>query len=402
MYRHARALVGLALVPLVAVSACSSSGASSGAGPSAGAGFSLSKPVALGFLWEVKGESAYALDDYQQGAMLAVDEINQAGGVGGQQISTKRFPGSPVDSQALVSNYLKLAETGPDVMIGVPGLNVEALKRSVDKAGIPLLSQAPDTLTVTGGANASQWLFTVGPTPTNQATAASDYVVQELGAKKVALLHTNEPFGQEGFDVQSKALPALGVQVVVKEGFAADATDLTQQVLAVKKASADAAIAWAYPNPTAVMLNQFVQNNIDIPTVGNQGVEVDTTYGLVEGATRKKLYSIGECNVINPEQPAEQKFFDAYKARWKTNPSTFAALAYDSVHLAVNAITTAKSTDHDKVREALSTLRYTTGVCSSDYHSVGNVMSRQLVTLFYGGPTVKTMKTYQFTGNDGK
>ncbi|HEY2565010.1 MAG TPA: ABC transporter substrate-binding protein, partial [Acidimicrobiales bacterium] len=58
----------------------------------ASAASSSKSPVTIGLLWDIKGESSVDINDYQNGAMLAVKQLNKAGGVGGRKVIVFRQP----------------------------------------------------------------------------------------------------------------------------------------------------------------------------------------------------------------------------------------------------------------------------------------------------------------------
>lgn len=374
-------------------------GVTTGAAPAgASSSFKVSAPVKLGFLWEIKGESSEAISDYNNGAMLAVQQINKAGGIGGKQVTTVRVPASASDPQALVNNFLKEAADDPTVMMGIPALDVEALTRSIKQAGIPLLLNTSDDTTQLGAANGTKWTFQIYPSEKAMADAAAQYVVENLHAKSVGLLHTNEPFGNAGSQYQAAYLKSKKIKIVAQQGYDPEATDLTQQVLAVK--GADAVIDWGYPNPVAVQVQEFAQNGMDIPTMGNQAPELDFDYGILKGSQLDNLYGTGECNMAQPVTAKGKAFATAYKAKYGVPASTFAGLAYDSVYIAQAAIDKAKSTSPDAIRKALTQITYSGGVCAPTYHADSKqVMNHYVAVVGFKGGSEQTLKAFNTPAN---
>lgn len=395
MKRTIRVVSALAAAALPALAL----GATTGVAPAGASGsFKVSRPVKLGFLWEIKGESSEAISDYNNGAMLAVEQINKAGGIGGKHVTTVRVPASAIDPQALVNNYLKEAAARPTVMMGIPALDVEALTRTIKQTGIPLLLNTSDDTTQLGATNGTPWTFQIYPSEKAMADAAAQYVVQNLGAKSVGLLHTNEPFGNTGSQYQAAYLKAHHVKIVAQQGYDPQATDLTQQVLAVK--GADAVINWGYPNPVAVQVQEFAQNGMNIPTMGNQAPELDFDYGILKGDQLDNLYGTGECNMAAPVTAKGKAFAAAYKAQYGVPASTFAGLAYDSVYIAQAAINKAKSTNPGAIRKALTRITYSGGVCAPVYHADSKqVMNHYVTVVGFKGGVEHTLKAFTTPAN---
>lgn len=382
---------------ITTVAACGSS-SSSGSGSSASNAGDIG-PIKLGFMWEVKGESSYAIDDYNRGAEMAIDEINSAGGAGGTKIKTVRLPASPVDPQSLSTNFLKMAGEKPAVIIGIPGLDIESLTRSIESTGIPVLGLVQDEKISFGASNGSKWLFQSYTAQPNYASSAAKYVAQDLGAKKVGLMYTDEQLGNGGAAIFKKELPGLGATVAAERAYPPSATDLTEQVLAMK--GSDAVIDWGYPNPMAVQLQQFVQNGLTIPTMQTQSAALSVANNVVSGAAIEHLYSAQFCNAAAPDTSAGKSFASAYQAKYNATSTANAIITYDMVKFAVAAIQKAKSTSPDKVLQAMGGLHFSDGGCTADYHTDGaHVLMHQIQIVNFPGSKETTLKTYHFPDAD--
>lgn len=387
--RWARAgVLALAAGMVLTAAAC-------GGGDDKSGGDAAGTPVKLGFMWEVKGESAYAIDDYDRGASIALDEINKAGGINGQPVQSVRLPASPVDPQALNTNFLKMVDEKPAAIVGIPGTNIESLTRAINSAGIPVIGVVQSSKINFGAPNGSEWLFQAYTSQQNYAGSAARFAVEELGAKKIGVMYTDEQLGNSGVSVFTKVFQDLGVDLVAKRSYATDATDLTEQVLAMR--DADAVIDWGYPNPMAVQLKQFVQNGITIPTVQTQSAALNVAKGVVSGDAIAKLYSTQFCNATDPGTDAGTAFIAAYQAKYGSPPTANAMVTYDAVRMAAQAVRDAGSTDPAKVRDALQALKFTDGACTKDYHSDGaHVLMHQIVITDFPDGKAHTIKTYTF------
>ncbi|HVW82196.1 MAG TPA: ABC transporter substrate-binding protein [Mycobacteriales bacterium] len=373
--RSRGALAALATVGLVAVSACGSS--SSGGSPSAAStssstssgSFTLSSPLTLGFLWEVKGEGAYGIDDYQDGALLALQQINAAGGVGGQPVKDFRVATDPTNLQSTVASFLQAADKNPSVLLGMAAPSqVEAITSQLDRAQIPLLATTTADLQFAhGGQSGSDYLWPIGASDPETVSAGIDYLVNTLHLKKIGVMGTNESFGNAAVASAKAALSALGLKPYAVAQYSPTATDLTQQVLDMK--GADAVLDWGYPNPLAVQLKQFAQNGIDIPTMSGTGIEVAIQSNLVPKSELGNLYVNEPCNPNAPASSAMESFVAAYKAKYGSVPTQNAAYSYDAVKVAVAAVEQAKSADPKAINAALKTVSVQ-GACS-DYHADG-------------------------------
>jgi ABC-type branched-subunit amino acid transport system substrate-binding protein len=407
--RPVTALAALTLTAAIGLSACGSS-SSGGSAPSGGSssaasgGFTLSSPLTLGFLWEVKGEGAYGIDDYQNGAELAIDEINAAGGVGGQQVKTFRVSTDPTNLQDTVASFLQGADKKPSALLGMAApTQVEAITSQLARAQIPLLATTTaDNAFAHGGPSGSDYLWPIGASDPLTVNAGIDYLIDTLNAKNIGLMGTNEAFGNAAVAAGKAELTKRGLKPYATEQYSPTATDLTQQVLPMK--GADAVLDWGYPNPLAVQLKQFAQNGIDIPTMSGTGIEVAIQANLVQKSELDKLYVNEPCNPAAPATPAMTKFVAAYKAKYGVVPTQNAAYSYDAVNVAVAAAEQAKSADPGAINTALKTVSVPDGACSAYQADGAQFLAHSAQITKYsstGAPTVVKRITLPPTPDQG-
>lgn len=375
------AAVGACLaVGLLVTAACGSSSKSSSAGgSSSGGGFSVSEPVKLGFLWEIKGESSVAIDDYQRGAELALAAVNKAGGVGGKPVQSFRVPSSPLDPQKNLAEFLNAVQKKPTVMMGVAApTQAQQLAGQITRSAIPvIMTDTLDGFTRTGTSGGSDYSWFLGPYNPGLVDAGVDYLTKDLHHTKIGLMGTNEAYGNEGVSSAKAALQQSGLHPFAVAQYEPTATDLTQQVLKMK--GADAALDWGYPNPVSVQLNQFVQNGINVPTMTSVSIDVAVSGGLVKGNALANTYVSQPCDLLDPGySPPLAAFVQQYKAKYGDVPSQNAAWAYDAVTLAVAAIKQAKSTNTSDVNKVLGTITFP-GTCGTYHADGGHALSHESV-----------------------
>jgi branched-chain amino acid transport system substrate-binding protein len=347
-----------------ALAACSSNGSSSSTtGGSSGSG----SAVKLGLLWQVKGEGAYGQDDYQNGALLAINQINAAGGVNGKKVTWFREPVDPTDNQQTLSSFLSAAGQNPTSMIGlVAPTQIQAISSKITAAGIPVLATTTsDKFDAYGAASGSKYLWFVGASNPALADFGTSYLVKDLKLNKIGLMGTNESYGTEGMAAAASTLDAAGLKPYATTPYSPAATDLTQEVLAQK--GADAVVDWGYPNTVGVQLNQFVQNGMSIPTMASDGVDTTVSSGLAKGQALANLYASQPCDLTSPSYSKTlSSFVTAFKAKYGYVPSQNAAWAYDGVNIAVAAVRKSGSTNPSDVNTALAQVSVP-GACSATY-----------------------------------
>ncbi|QWF20787.1 ABC transporter substrate-binding protein [Nocardioides sp. LMS-CY] len=388
--------------PLIAASAATAAvillAACSGADGS-DEGSKAQDDVRLAFLWEIEGESPVGLSDFQNGADLAIDEINEAGGIDGRQVTYTRVPASPLDPQASTAAFLKATNDEPAAMVGflASGQTVAA-KSALDRAQIPVIGIYEADDAVRFGNQGSEFSWALNGSGQGTSLAAVEFMTEDLGLTSLGLMGTNEAFGLGQIESSEAALDELGATSVGTVTYDPTATDLTQQVLAMK--DADGVLNWGYPNPLAVQLKQFVENGLTIPTMTGASGPIVVNAGLATGKAIANFYSALPCNPGGTESAALQDFAAAYQEKYDASATNLAAQAYDAVYVAKKAIEEAGSDAGADVNEALAEISVAPEdgiVCSSGYQADGSHILNHEVNIarFHADGSSETVSTIQ-------
>jgi branched-chain amino acid transport system substrate-binding protein len=328
-----------------------------------GADCTIDRPMKFVGLAEVRGESAAAIDDFDQGWQLAVDEINAAGGVCGQDIEYERIATSPTDVNQAKNAFLQALDSEPDFVSGpISSGPVLAIAPDVAAAGIPVLYMSTSIQALTGNEAGSEWGFTQRPRNDGIAQGVAQFAVEEQGFDNIGLLCVDQTYGSTGCDAAAEKIEQLGAQVVGRETNAATAQDLTSQVLALRSAGAEAVLSFNFPSPTALFAKQMADNGFDVPLFGFTSASFAVGSGLTGDAV-SNLWGTDDCAPsVDPEAEA---FRDAYEAKHGPLPGTgyTVAEAYDAVMIAVQAVEAAGSLDPQAVADAMRNETFD-GVCA--------------------------------------
>ncbi|MEU8132846.1 ABC transporter substrate-binding protein [Streptodolium elevatio] len=341
-------------------------------------------------LWQVKGEDPNAIDDYQNGALIAVDEINAKGGVLGKPLEFERVP-SGLNPTSARTAFLQAKDKKPSGMVGFPGgTEAQGLQRDIDAAGIPIVNVNNDITLLYGAKNGSEWMFTTNPYDGATARNMVALAVKNNWAK-IGILGNELGYGRDGTARTEAAVKGTTAAVGDKRLVPVTATDLTEAVLALK--GSDAVFSWTYPNTLAAQLKQMAQNNITTPVLGGGSTPVVVNYGLAKGKEIENLNAVLACLPAIDTRPASKAFNDAYKAKFGTDAPPLAAAAHDAVWMQAEAMKKAgTTTDHGKIKAALEQLTWTEGACQPEYKSdPSHILAHQQIAIDYdatGKPTV--------------
>ncbi|WP_415977142.1 ABC transporter substrate-binding protein [Rhodococcus sp. 077-4] len=342
-------------------------------------------PASIVGLIEVKGDSNNALDDYNNGAQMAVDSVNSDGGVLGKPLEYNRIPASVTDPQAARTAFLKAVDLEPSAIIGFPGGgSLEALTRDVDSAATPMIHISSDGKLARGAEAGSEWLFSINPDDSARASNAVD-LAQTLGGKRIGILATDETFGRVSTENSIAAISDAGLELGTVRYVAPTVTDLTGAILDLR--DSDVILSWTFPNVLALQLNQMAQNGVDTPVIGGNSAPLVAANGLVDGPGLLPLHGVTPCAPNLGDSTVGREFAAEYKSLYGTVPTPSATQVYDSVRfLAASMEDAGTTTDHDKIAESMRSIAWDGGACAAEYKAdEAQFLGHQMVAEAFAG-----------------
>jgi branched-chain amino acid transport system substrate-binding protein len=311
-------------------------------------------PIRIGMIAPLTGPQAEGGRLGIQGAKLAVDEINQAGGVLGRQLELvfeddqSTNPGTVLAFSKLAGHAEIQALIGPSFSTKLHAMAPDALK-----LGKPVMIGGTDPVLTHIG---NPWFFRCRPNDNYSARVIADYGVNALGKKKWAIVHLTDTFGTSGMKLLVEALKGTGVEPVLIQGFPNNSQDLTAVVLAVKQSGADVMGSYMFDADAALLAKQLRQLGVSIAWVGS-AVIASTTALKLAGSALNGAYAVVDFN--RDSSDTARAFATKYEAAYKAVPDFGAAFSYDAVRVLARAMAEAKSLEPEKLREAiLSTKGY--------------------------------------------
>jgi branched-chain amino acid transport system substrate-binding protein len=381
-------------VCVAATTACSSSAASDASG-SGGAG---AEPVKIALMVPLSGAAAEP-KIYVDPARMAVKDLNDAGGIHGRTVELEKID-SGLTPQAAITAVRKAVGEKVSAIVGLPITSQSsAVRTTVNQARIPVLQlSVGDEANYRGAGKtggASKYSFRIGSDNHTEVRAASAFAVKALNAKKVGLL-ADDDSATSVKGAFTSAVPASGGTVGAIRTYPTDATDLTNEVLAMK--GNDAVIDWSYPDTIALGVKQMVQNGIHLPTVGSQSAANVFTNKLLAANMMKYLYAAVPCNPAGDKRENVKKWVSDFTARFHRAPTQNEAETYDAVKIFA-AVVKKAGDDPASQLTRLENLDYSGGVCAQRYSTdqQHNTVHTAMVVSYKTGKPV-TEHTYDFTG----
>jgi branched-chain amino acid transport system substrate-binding protein len=282
------------------------------------------------------------------GAKLALDEINKAGGVLGRQVELV-IEDTQSTSDGAVSAFGKLA-SNPEIAVFLgPGRSafIHAIAPDVMKVGKPMMIGGTDPKLTHMG---NPWLFRFRPNDTYSAKVIAEFGVKNLNRKKWAIVHTDDAFGISGKNALTEELRTFSVEPVIVQGFAPETQDFTPFVQAVKQLGADVVATYLFYLDPASLAKQMHQNSIDAAWIGSPTI-TGTEVLRLAGPALNGAY--GVTDFAAKARPAAQAFAQKYQAAYNLQADMLSAWNYDAMNMLAKVITSSGSTEPDKIRGAI-------------------------------------------------
>ena len=295
-------------------------------GNSAGSGDTLK----IGGIGPVTGGAAVYGNAVKNGAQIAVDEINAAGGINGVKIEYK-FEDDEHDAEKAVNAYNTLKDWNMQILMGtVTSAPCVAVTEKTKEDNVFQLTPSGSSVPCTQYDNAFRICFS----DPNQGIASAQYIGQNNVASKVAVIYDSSDVYSSGiYEKFAAEAPNQGIEIVAAEAFTADnKTDFTTQIQKAKDAGAELVFLPIYYQEATLILSQantmgfapifFGCDGLD----GILGVEnFDTS--LAEGVMLLTPFA------ADAKDDLTANFVKTYQEKYGEIPNQFAADAYDAIYV---------------------------------------------------------------------
>lgn len=330
--------ISVMLVAAMAVTALTGCGSNSG---------SSSKKDAdkyyIGGIGPTTGATAIYGTAVKNGAQIAVDEINAAGGIDGKQIEY-RFEDDQNDAEKAVNAYNTLKDWGMQMLVGTtttaPCIAVAGKTASDNVFQITPSASSPDVLS-SGNGNVFQVCFT----DPNQGIASAQYIAENKLATKIGIIYDSSDVYSSGIEEKFEAeAKTQGLNIVSKAAFTADSkTDFGTQLQKAKDAGADLLFLPIYYQEASIILKQADTMGYKPKFFGVDGMDGILTVENFDTKLAEDVMLLTPF-AADAKDKTVQNFVKTYKEKYKDTPNQFAADSYDAVYALKAAIEESKAT----------------------------------------------------------
>jgi branched-chain amino acid transport system substrate-binding protein len=283
----------------------------------------------------------------KNGAQQAVDDLNKAGGVLGQQVQLE-VGDDACDPRQAVSVANQMASRKVVFVAGhyCSGSSIPASKVYAEE-GILQISPASTNpkFTDEGGWNT----FRVCGRDDQQGQVAGKYLADHFKGKKIAILNDNSAYGKGLADETKKALNAAGVNEVMFAAYTPGERDYSAIVSRMKQAGVDVIYVGGYHTETGLIARQAKEQGMNVTIVGGDAL-VTNEFWQISGPA-------GEGTMMTfPADPRKKdtakQVIDEFKAK-NIDPEGYTLYTYAAIQVWADAAKKAGTTDAKKVADVL-------------------------------------------------
>ncbi len=325
------------------------------AGPLAAA---AADTVKIGLIASLSGPSAKSGEAITRGMIIAIDEINAAGGLLGKPVELLRRDDETNPGKGLTAARELIQREKVAVLFG--GLQTPvslAIVPFVNQVKVPFMGPWAAGTPITKNGADPNYVFRVSAVDELVDVALVERAVTVHGAKKPGMILINNPWGESNEKGLKAALAAKGLPYAGIEKIENSDVDVVPQLTRLKEAGADTLFMVGNVGPSSQVVKSLTRMDWQVPVVSHWG-PAGGRFSELAGPRASEVEMIQTFTFSGNDSPratammaALKKRFPEIKSNADVTPAVGIANAYDAMHLTALAIKNAGSLEGPKIRE---------------------------------------------------
>ena len=313
--------------------------------------------IKIGGNLEMTGGSASYGKSAQNGIKLAIDAANANGGVLGKKLELVVADNKSEAAEATNAMQKLIAQDKVIAVIG-PNLSSASIAATSINTSAKVLAITPmgtnPNVTVDKDGKTKDFMFRACFIDPFQGTVMATFAKDKINAKNVAILVDNSSDYAKGLaQFFKEAFTKGGGKIVAEESYLQKDTDFKATLTKIKASNPDMIYVPGYYQEVGMIVKQAREMGLNVPMAGGDGWD---SAKLPEIAGKAALNNTYFSSLYSPDDDSQlnKDFVAAYQKAYNEKPDVFAALAYDSALLVINAIKTANAVDTVKIKDAMA------------------------------------------------
>lgn len=307
-------------------------------------------PITLGMVFPLTGDGAAYGIPIQRAGQLAIDEINEAGGIAGKELKIIWEDGKCEPKEATAAAQKLINIDGVKIIFGgACSSETLAMASLAETAKVLVISPSATSPDVTG---AGEFVFRTSPSDAAAGAVAAQYAYNKMAARKAAIISETKDYAQGLRRVFQENFTAFTGEIVADETYNTGDTDFRTQILKIKNAKPDVVyVVPQTPAPGILILKQLKSRGV---TAQILTAEVLIGRNVIAANKTAMAGLVGIENWFDEQGELASAMLAKYKETYNEDPPfpSFQANMYSQFYLIKEAIE-AQGLDTEKIRDWL-------------------------------------------------
>lgn len=313
------------------------------------------EPIKIGFIGPLAGDAANIGQNSKAAVEIAVEEINNAGGVKGRKIEVIYEDGACEGKTASnAANKLININKVPVILGGACSGETSAFTGAAEQSKTVVLSYCSSAPAIS---NAGDYIFRNIPSDLYQGAFAAEYLFNKLNIKRIAILYAKNDYHTGIKETFINSFAKIGGEITAEEGYEQTSRDLRTQLAKIKAANPEALYFLGYTEASISGLKQAKELGLDMQIIGSDSWDDSKIWEEAGNAGEGVMYS-------TIFAPLNAEFKTKMREKIGNDEITICSpQAHDGVKLLAKVIEKAGTKSEDIKNELYKTV-YTNGVSS--------------------------------------
>jgi branched-chain amino acid transport system substrate-binding protein len=308
----------------------------------------------VGVYGDLTGQTSFFGQSSKNGAQMAADEINAAGGINGRQVQLiveddQGEPGKAATAVAKLINQDQVRAIIGEAMSS----NTMAAAPKARQAKIPMITSGFHPRVTE-----FDYVFRISFADPFQGEVMAKFAAKTLRAKRAAILF--DPDSDYSKSLTNFFKQSFDGTIVDEETYGQSDRIFSKQLIAMRSHNPDVIFVPGYYTQAGLIVKQARQRGINIPILGGDGWDAPQLW-VLGGHALNNTYIVNHFAIDDPS-PLSQKFVADYESRYSFAPDALAALYYDAIRMLADAIKRAGTTNGPQLRDTITQTRGFLGV----------------------------------------
>ena len=349
---------------------------------------SLAETIKIALAGPVTGPVAQYGDMQFVGAKMAIEQINQTGGVNGKKLEAIVYDDACDPKQAVaVAN--KIVNNDIRFVVGhLCSSSTQPASDIYEDEGVLMITAASTNPDIT--TRGYQLIFRTIGLDFMQGPTAAKYIIRKVKPKNMAIIHDKQQYGEGLATSVRDEVTKAGIEVVLYEGVTAGDKDFSALIAKLKKEDVDFVYYGGYHPELGLILRQSAERGLDVTFMGPEGVGNKDISAIAGKASDGLLVTLPKSF---DQDPANARLVAAFKAKDEDPSGPFVFPAYSAVQVMADGMKLTASENPEAVAKSLRANNFKTPTGQLGFDHKGDLKDFSFVVYQWHADGTKTALT---------